>query len=205
MLNQRPFDQLSPSDFEFLCRAVLAELGFQRLQWRQGGRDRGRDIVAELLAAEPDGTQLIQRWFIECKHYAEGNSLGVSDLVTKVAWADAEQPDYLLFLTSSYLTPDAKDWIESIQKQKRFRIRYWEGTRLAELVNRFPMLSEIYLEGRRQHLAGGARTRLLEKLLEEFESYTSKDSSVELEEVLGNPPDRLLMLLRCDSVIGFDH
>lgn len=202
-MSERPFDQLSPNDFEFFCRALLVELGFQRLHWRQGGRDRGRDIVAELLTTEPDGTHVIQRWFIECKHYAEGHSLGVSDLLTKVAWADAEQPDYLLFLTTSYLTPDAKDWIASIEKQKRFRIRYWEGPRLAELVPRFPVLSEIYLEGRSQYRADGVRRKLLERLLEDFKSHTSGDNSVELEEVLGDPPDRLLMLLRCESVIDF--
>jgi hypothetical protein len=38
----------------------------------------------------------------------------------KIAWADAEQPNYLVILVSSYLSNNARVWLEQIRGQKHY-------------------------------------------------------------------------------------
>lgn len=197
------FSSLRPTDFEFCCRAILRELGFQNIQWRTGGRDRGRDIVAEFVTEEPDQRKILQTWFVECKHHKKSNPVGVDDLQTKIAWADAEQPDYLLVITSSHLSPDAKDWFDRIAPRKRYKIRYWEDSTLSDLVARFPTLAAIYLQGR--VTIGGIEARRIHNQIQALETELPANDSITLEEVLGSPPDRLLFRFRCPAIARFDR
>lgn len=160
--------------------------------------------MAEYITLEPDGTKTMQTWFVECKHHSIANPLSVADLQTKIAWADAEQPDYLLIITTSYLTPDTKDWVEKISKQKRFRIRYWEGTYLTELVEQYPRLKQIYLENRTVVKNEEARIRLLHEV-ELLKRAFTDDKIIVLEEILGDPPDRFVFGLKFEAIIGFDE
>jgi tetratricopeptide (TPR) repeat protein len=111
---------------------VLSALGYNNLRWRQGSGDRGRDIECENFSKEPDGNVASEKWFAECKRYESGVNVG--DLQSKIAWADAESPNYLLFIVSSHLTPDAKDWIAKIERDKKYKIRYWERKYLEKLI-----------------------------------------------------------------------
>jgi len=198
------YSGLDPEDFEYLCRALLHDMGFQNIQWRKGGRDRGRDIVAEFARTEPDGRIVLEKWFIECKHHGPGNPVGVQHLQTKMAWAEAERPDYLLIITSSYLTPDAKDWIESLTPLKPFRIRYWEDSHLEDLVERYPTLKRIYCEDRVPGRELRAATTI-RRQIEDLQTQISGDPSIVLEEVLGSPPDRLLFTLRGEAITAFNE
>lgn len=110
--------------FEELCFDVLSALDYKNLKWQQGSGDRGRDIECENFRIEPDGRVTREKWFVECKRYESG--VNVMELQSKIAWADAESPDYLLFIISSHLTPDTKDWIKKIEGDKKYQIRYWE-------------------------------------------------------------------------------
>lgn len=173
---------LAPDDFEYLCRALLCKLGFQNILWRKGGRDRGRDIVAEFARPEPDGRIVLERWFIECKHHSRANPVSVQHLQTKVAWAEAEGADYLLVITSSYLTSDAKDWLEQLEAKKSFRIRYWEESHLTELLNRHPDILRVYF-GRRTH-QHSSRSELADRAIaariRELQKDVKRDKSIEL-------------------------
>lgn len=72
---------LDPTEFEELCRDLLEEIGFQNINWRKGTdlnaspADQGRDIECEYHKAEVDGSIEIERWFIECKHYAKSSGV----------------------------------------------------------------------------------------------------------------------------------
>jgi len=135
------FDQISPSEFERICYELLLKYGFTELTWRQGGADNGRDIEGYLVFNNQLNQQKT-KWFFECKRYASG--INVDDLSSKVAWADAEKPDYLVFFLTSYLTTQTKGWLEKIRKDKFYRIIVFEGEELKNRLIEFPDLIEAF-------------------------------------------------------------
>lgn len=85
------FSQIGPTDFERLCQEILLKYGFKELVWRQGGADNGRDLEGYLSFDNPFSIQKT-KWFFECKHYSAG--VAPEELNSKIAWADAEKPNF---------------------------------------------------------------------------------------------------------------
>ena len=135
------FSQISDKAFENLCYDLLVKYDFQNLIWREGGADNGRDI---------EGTYTFRntirnketKWFFECKHYTKG--VPTNELNSKLAWADAEQPSALVILISSYISNNARTWIEKIIPQKNYEIIVIEGEELKTRLVRYPDLIERY-------------------------------------------------------------
>lgn len=141
-VNDIAFEQLTPRDFEHLCYELLLRYGYQELIWRQGGADSGRDIEGTLLFSNhihPKKT----KWFFECKHYTS-SGVPPAELNSKIAWADAERPDFLVIFASSYITKDARTWLEQIQSQKLYKIVVIEGPDLKNRLLQFPALIEQF-------------------------------------------------------------
>lgn len=83
-----------------------------------------------------DGHEYEETWFVDCKHYKRGAPPDA--LQGTLAWAVAERPAVVLFMTSGYLTNGAKDWIADYRRTNRlpFRIRVWEKPQLLRLWRR---------------------------------------------------------------------
>ena len=79
------WDKISPKQFENLCFDLIEALGFNKIYWREGGADSGRDIEAGLRIIEPDGNDEYQLWFFECKLYKKG--IPVREIQEKIAKA----------------------------------------------------------------------------------------------------------------------
>ncbi len=132
-------DHLSPTEFEEFAYDLLCSLGYKNLSWRKGTgldaspSDQGRDLEAEEDVKEPDGTIRLDRWFVECKHYKRG--IPPTELQGALTWANANAPDYLLFICSNFLSNPAKENLEQYEKQNKpsFKIRVWERKKLEEL------------------------------------------------------------------------
>lgn len=144
------FNLLSSTQFEELCFDLLMELGYRKLIWRQGGADSGRDIqgtreVSPLLV-EP----FEEVWFFECKRYEGG--VPPEALHSKVVWADAERPKHLVFFVSSYITNNARTWLEKIGHDKPYRIHLIEGKQLQHLISRSRSLVTRYFASDVQEL-----------------------------------------------------
>lgn len=137
------FTKLRPAEFEELCFDLLMELGFLRLVWRQGGADSGRDIQG-IRRVDPGVVDAYEEtWFFECKRYEGGVPPEV--LNSKVVWADAERPKHLLFFVSSYITNNARTWLDAIGRDKPYRIHLVEGKQLQQLVTRSrPLISRYF-------------------------------------------------------------
>lgn len=133
---------LTPKEFERLCYELLLKYGFNELTWRQGGADSGRDIEGWLFFSNHI-TQKKTKWFFECKHYISGG-VPPADLTSKIAWADAEQPDFLIFFISSYLTKDARLWLDKIRQQRKYDIIVIEGEELKIRMAKFDDLVEQF-------------------------------------------------------------
>jgi hypothetical protein len=87
--------------------------------WRQAGADSGRDIEATYTVAHPLVKHYNDRWFVECKLYT-GN-VPAEKPAMKVAWAEAERPEHLLIIASSYLSNSARTWQEKRTASASFK------------------------------------------------------------------------------------
>ena len=136
------FDEITPNSFENLCYDLLIKYSFSNLIWREGGADNGRDIEGTKIFDNP--LKLIEtKWFFECKRYTSGG-VPPDELTSKVAWADAELPDYLVLFISSYLTNTARTWLDKIALQKPYEIIIIEGEDLKNRIVKFSGLVETY-------------------------------------------------------------
>lgn len=116
------WDNLTDEEFESLCYDVLAVEGYKNLEWigRKGG-DRGRDIVGTKLTKMTETHEMTFHCVIQCKRYLARRP-APSDLNETLVWADAHNPDVLLIMIPSTLTPDTLEWLEKIRPRSRYRI-----------------------------------------------------------------------------------
>lgn len=136
------FEKITAHQFEELTFDLILRLGFRNLVWRQGGADNGRDIegiyVTENSLVEPYS----EKWFFECKLYTDGVS--PEKLNSKIAWADAEKPKHLVFFVSSYITNNARIWLEKISLDKYYKIHIIESKYIKKLLLGYPEIISIY-------------------------------------------------------------
>jgi hypothetical protein len=127
-------------DFEEFCFDLLRRVGFSNLDWRKGTpknsspADSGRDIVAHQMREDVDGSHFFDAWFVDCKHYSK--AVPPTELQNALAWADAESPNVLLFITSGFFSNPAKEYLEKYKQNRkpRFRIKLWEKPQLEHVV-----------------------------------------------------------------------
>ncbi len=183
--NDINFEQLSPRDFERLCYELLIKYGFHELIWRQGGADSGRDIEGSLIFSNHIVSKKT-KWFFECKHYT---SAGVppQELNSKITWADAEMPDSLVILTSSYITKDARIWLEGIKRQKAYDIVVIESPDLKNRLLQYPNIIE-------QFFALNGAEQLLKDVKKHWQQYNIQPSFEILREISNKiNPDKLTL------------
>lgn len=138
------FSNLDSTMFEELCFDILTKKGFTNISWRKGtGKksspaDSGRDISATLLKKEFDGSEKLERYFFECKHYLEG--VPPTAIESALSWASAERPDYLIIVSSNFLSNPCKDYIDDYKENNRpaFEIRTWENKVLEVFLSDMP-------------------------------------------------------------------
>lgn len=155
------FEQISSRGFENLCYDLLVKYNFHDLIWREGGADNGRDIEANYTFNNTIRDRET-KWFFECKHYIS-SGVPPEQLYSKVAWADAERPNSLVFFISSYLTNNARTWIEKILSQKQYEIIYIEGEQIKDRLLNYPDLIERYFS-----------LNHYEQMLKELKDYKNK-------------------------------
>jgi hypothetical protein len=134
------FEGFDATAFEEFCFQLVEGLpGFYNADWRKGTpkpaspSDRGRDIVAEVERTDVDGARHVEKWFIDCKHYAKG--VPPEALQGLLAWAHAERPHVALVIASGFLSNGCKDYLRSYEENNRppFRVKHWERPVLDKL------------------------------------------------------------------------
>lgn len=151
MKNQIDFKKLTPTQFEELCFDLLRCLGFEKMIWRQGGADSGRDIEATWITINPLIGYQENKWFIECKKHENG--INPDDISSKFTWAESEDVDVLVVITSSYLTNNCRTWIERRSKNVRFKVKTIENKELCELLENNSYLITKYFRSPLTNLA----------------------------------------------------
>jgi hypothetical protein len=121
--------RLTDRQFEELVYAVLASAAPERITWRAGPGDQGRDVEATFSRLGPLGEAIRGRYFVEAKHYQSG--VPPTALAGALAWAQAEQPDVLLIAVSSHLTTPCRQHVEAWGRNNpRVRVLIWERREL---------------------------------------------------------------------------
>jgi len=173
------FSNLSPREFERLCFELILKCDFKQVIWRKGGADNGRDIEGYYDFLNPIAPKKT-KWFFECKHYT---SAGVppEHLNSKIAWADAEEPSFLVIFVSSYITTGARTWLEKISAQKQYEIIVIEGDELKNRLVQFSDLVEHYFSENRyeQLLLDIKKHSILYKIDPSYESIREITNNID--------------------------
>ena len=136
------FQHLTATEFEEFGFDLLHALKFVNIDWRKGTpmksspADRGRDIVAQQLREEVDGSKHLETWFVDCKHY--NKAVPPTEMQNLLSWAEAERPDVALLMVSGFLSNAAKDYLESYKRNNRpaFKTKYWERPQIERMTKR---------------------------------------------------------------------
>jgi len=130
---------LTPSQFENLTLDLMQLLGLKNCIWRTPGRDGGRDIQGEFFEADFAGFTRKEVWYVECKRYTE--TVSWPTVWEKIAYADSNNADILLIVTSSTLSPQAVDEVNHWNDARRRPIvRFWNGQDLLSRLALFPQV-----------------------------------------------------------------
>ena len=137
------FNVLTPLEFENLCFDLMQILGLKNCVWRTPGRDGGRDIQGDSFGEDFSGYTRCENWYVECKRYSE--TVNWPTIWEKIAYAESNCADILLFITSSRLSPQAIDEVNRWNyNKKRPCVRFWNGQELHTRVCLFPQILVKY-------------------------------------------------------------
>src|SRR5437899_9603870 len=126
--------ELPPQDFENFTYDLLFLSGMRNLVWRTPGADGGRDLEGEFTIQDFAGDQTVQRWYIECKRYAQ--AIDWPTVHEKLSIADNHRADFLLFVTTANFSPHCRDEVDRHNRRGgTVQIRIWPYFRLDQLLS----------------------------------------------------------------------
>lgn len=137
------FQLITPNQFEQLCFKLISKIGYEKVRWRQGGADNGRDIQA-VKRMQNDLVLYDDVWFFECKHYTGG--VPPAEFESKFAWANAKKPEHLVFILSSHITNNGQTYLDERADGVNYKVHLIQGNELKEvLINHIDLVKEFGL------------------------------------------------------------
>lgn len=134
---------LSATQFESLIFDLMQALGLKNCVWRTPGRDTGRDVQGDWFIEDLSGLTRRESWYIECKRYK--GSVSWPTVWEKIAFAQSNSADILLFVTTSSLSPQAVDEVNKWNAARKSpQIRFWGGHDLTPRIENQPRLQLKY-------------------------------------------------------------
>ena len=146
------WDSLSEDEFERLIFVLItSESGYENPEWlmKTNAPDRGRDLSAYRVYADPLAGTLRQRVIIQCKHW-QSKSVAPSDIATLKEQMKLWEPprvDIHVIVTSGRFTSDAVAVVEKHnQSDSALRVEMWPDSHLELLLaNRPAIIAEFGL------------------------------------------------------------
>lgn len=155
LVNKRPsgpvatkleWARLGEDDFERLMFTLISsEPGYENPEWlmKTNAPDRGRDLSAYRVYADPLGGTLRQRVIIQCKHW-QAKSVGPGEIATLKEQMKLWEPpriDVHVIATSGRFTSDAVALVEKHnQSDSALRIEMWPESHLERLLASRPSI-----------------------------------------------------------------
>lgn len=139
----RALTKLSATQFENLIFDLVQAIGLKNCVWRTPGRDTGRDIQGDWFVEDLSGVTRRESWYVECKRYR--GSVGWPIVWEKIAYAQSNSADTLLFVTTSSLSPQAIDEVNKWNASRKSpQVRFWGGHDLIPRLEMQPALQLKY-------------------------------------------------------------
>ncbi|MBF0632023.1 MAG: HAMP domain-containing histidine kinase [Magnetococcales bacterium] len=169
------WDRLSERDIENLCKELLLQMGFRRLDW--GKELREIDLVAEYPRKDPDGFEFNEIWFVsvgsDTKVFPEFDYLihrvfRYTDHLDSILRKGANTNVTILFMipgdsdASKYLARDANASRRFMKGGINIRTRIWDQNYLSSLVRKYPNIGYKYFSKEGQV---GSKTRKTYEIL----------------------------------------
>lgn len=129
-ISRKPHEiyQLNPRQFEMLVAELFEERGY-KVELTQQTRDGGKDLI--ILDHREIGNLMI---YAECKQYAPDRPVGVSVVSDLVGRMTADRATAGIIVTSSYFSPDAKNFQSKFEHQ----ISLIDFVKLSAMINDDP-------------------------------------------------------------------
>ena len=125
--------RLEPEEFENLTYDILFLSGIQNLRWRTPSADGGRDLEGDVTTVDFSGETVRQRWYIECKRYAQ--SVNWPTVYEKLTVAINHQADYLLLVTTANISVPCREEVQrNNERRGGVQIRIWPFYYLEQLL-----------------------------------------------------------------------
>jgi hypothetical protein len=120
------WSQIDPKEFEQLCYLILEANNFSDIQWfGEAGSDKGRDIIAKKVESPLLSVHRTTKWVVQCKRYIS-KPPKKEDLASFLVAAREHKPDNVLIMVTNTLSPNTKDWLDSVRGDYQFQIYLWE-------------------------------------------------------------------------------
>ena len=141
------WSQLTPTQFEELCYLILEANGFTDIQWYgKSGGDKERDLTANKEESLLPSIKTIGKWVVQCKRYVS-RPPSKDDIASFLTSAREHRPDNVLIMITNTLSPDTREWLNSVRQDYNFRILLIEELALEQEVTNYR--SQIW-----EHLPG---------------------------------------------------
>jgi hypothetical protein len=135
--------RLPPGVFENLSFDLLVMAGMTNTVWRTPGADGGRDIEGDVPIVDFSESSSVQHWYVECKRYQA--AVDWPTVAGKLSYAENHGADYLLFITTSTLSPQCLNEVaQRDARRDRPHVRAWTGHVLELMLSRYPVLLAKY-------------------------------------------------------------
>ena len=140
---------LSPTEFEELCKDLLCDLGYIHVKRMSGvgGGDMGQDIIAEETVSHRNRFSETIKLMVQCKNYAPSKTTIKPNIVEKyVNRAETFGFSQLLIITSYDLTSQAKITVNTINNnpKKTVKVTFWNEIDLLNFLQQYPKTKEKY-------------------------------------------------------------
>ena len=133
-LKQSPYllDEVTPRKFEEIVAEVFRSKGFE-VDLTKRTRDGGKDIIA----VHTDAVGIKNKYFIECKRYAESNKISV-DVVRSLygVMNTVDGPNKAIIVTTSTFTDDARKFVKQ-EARSSWDLALVDRTQLLDWLNEY--------------------------------------------------------------------
>lgn len=140
------WETLSPEDFERLIFTLIStQDGYENPEWlmRTNAPDRGRDLSAMRVTADPLSGVMRARVIIQCKHWLDRSisPSNVASLKEQLTLWEPPRIDVCIIITSGRFSSDAVALIERHnQSDRAMRVEMWPESHLERLLAARPHL-----------------------------------------------------------------
>ena len=166
------WDKLSPTDTDNLCKELLTQMGFKRIDWQNDSPEV--DMIAELPKKDPDGFEYKELWLISMGNIPTDNlmEMALHDPAYLIHWLSRHSDEargkshlqsaatFTVLLISPRNSAQSDEFAQYSENWRRrarrnpmstnARLRVWDQSYLTSLIHQFPQIGYKYFsdEGR---------------------------------------------------------